>query len=77
MKGKNVKVRYVKKSNDYRAVLVMRDMTVGNIYDAYLPEIGEIDHYGYEVKYDDEVWIDRDDKGEKVVIQLSYGLQIV
>lgn len=55
----------------------MRDMTIGNIYDAYLPEIGEIDHYGDEVRYDDEVWIDRDDKGEKVVIQLSDGLQIV
>ena len=77
MKGKNVKVRYVKKSNDYRAVDVMRDMTIGRVYNGCLPEVGEVDHYGDEAIYDDEVWIEKDDKGNKVIIQLSDGLQIV
>ena len=77
MKGKHVKVRYVKKSNDYRAVDVMRDMTIGRVYNGYLPEVGEVDHYGDEVIYDDEVWIEKDDKGDKVIIQLSDGLQIL
>lgn len=33
----------------------MDDMTIGNIYAGYLPEQGETDVSGLEVRYDDEI----------------------
>ena len=75
--GKNVVVKCVNLwlGNSYFSP--MRDLTVGNEYKAYLPDMGEKDPYGDEVIYDNEVWIEADDVGDKVVVQLSDGLEIV
>lgn len=53
------------------------DMTIGNIYAGYLPEQGETDMDGLEVRYDDEIWVWKDDAGFEVVTTLSDGLIIV
>lgn len=55
----------------------MDDMTIGNIYAGYLPEQGETDVSGLEVRYDDEIWVWKDDVGDEVVTTLSDGLIIV
>lgn len=55
----------------------MDDMTIGNIYAGYLPEQGETDVSGLEVRYDDEIWVWKDDVGDEVVTTLSNGLIIV
>lgn len=55
----------------------MDDMTIGNIYAGYLPEQGETDVSGLEVRYDDEIWVWKDDVGDEVVTTLIDGLIIV
>ena len=55
----------------------MDDVTIGNIYAGYLPEQGETDVSGLEVRYDDEIWVWKDDVGDEVVTTLSDGLIIV
>ena len=55
----------------------MDDMTIGNIYAGYLPEQGETDVSGLEVRCDDEIWVWKDDVGDEVVTTLSDGLIIV
>lgn len=55
----------------------MDDMSIGNIYAGYLPEQGERDKDGLEVRYDDEIWVWKDDVGDEVVTTLSDGLIIV
>ena len=55
----------------------MDDMSIGNIYAGYLPEQGERDKDGLEVRYDDEIWVWKDDVGDEVVTTLSEGLIIV
>lgn len=75
--GKNVNVKYVKQSSDLSARYPTHAMTIGNVYEAYIPEYGEEDPYGVNAYMTDEVWIAKDDDGEPVVVQLSDGLEIV
>lgn len=59
------------------ACMVSRDMTVGCIYTATRPAVGDIDPDGLSVMYDDELWIHADDAGDHVVTRLKYGFVIV
>lgn len=71
MKGKFVLVKCIAIGD------AMDDMTIGNIYAGYLPKEGEEDKDGYTVRYDDEIWVWKDDCGDEVVTTLSDGLEIV
>lgn len=71
--GKEVLVRCVVEPNHN----AYRDITVGAVYPAYLPEKGERDKEGFSVVYYDELWIHADDSGEGVVGQLSDGFEVV
>lgn len=71
--GKEVLVRCVAEPNS-RAY---RDITVGAVYPAYLPEEGEYDKYGDRVFSDDELWIHADDCGGGVIGRLSAGFEVV
>lgn len=53
------------------------DMTIGKIYAGYLPVEGEEDMSGLVVRYDDEIWIWKDDAGDEVVTTLSDGLVVI
>lgn len=75
--AKQVKVRYTGEHSSASGVLVARDLTVGCIYDAELPTVGEFDKDGLEVAYPDELWISADDVGDHVVTQLSDGFELV
>ena len=75
--GKNVNVKYVQQSSDLSARYPMHAMTIGNVYEAYMPDDGETDPHGIHAYMTDEVWITKDDDGEPVVVQLSDGLEIV
>ncbi|WP_312227592.1 hypothetical protein [Pseudescherichia sp.] len=75
--GKKVKVKYVKQADEFPQANTCRDMTVGKVYDAYVPDDGEIDPYGYEVQLRGELWIDNDDVGEKAVCQFFDNFEIV
>lgn len=55
----------------------MDDMSIGNIYAGYLPDQGEEDKDGLEVRYNDEIWVWKDDIGDEVVTTLSAGLVVV
>ncbi len=55
----------------------MQDMTIGNTYAGYLPVLGEEDKDGFEVRYEDEIWIYKDDAGDECVTTLSDGFEIV
>lgn len=71
MKGKYVLVKCVAIGD------AMDDMTIGNIYAGYLPEKDEEDKDGLKVRYDDEIWIWKDDTGDEVVTTLSDGLVVI
>ena len=55
----------------------MDDVSIGNIYAGYLPDQGEEDKDGLEVRYNDEIWVWKDDVGDEVVTTLSDGLVVV
>lgn len=59
----------------YLVCIAHRDLTPGKTYSARRPEFGEQDPHGLYVTYDDELWIDSDDKGDVVVTRLGYGFQ--
>lgn len=71
MKGKFVLVKCIAIGD------AMNDMTIGNIYAGYLPEEGEEDKDGHAVRYDDEIWVWKDDDGDEVVTTLSDGLVVI
>lgn len=75
--GRKVKVKYVQKQNTVVARICLKDMTVGAVYDAYLPDEGELDKDLQPVLRKDEVWIFADDAGDEVVAHLGLGLEIV
>lgn len=74
--GKEVLVRFNANAGDWR-LSIYRNITVGAVYPAYLPEEGDRDKAGVGVLYTDELWIHADDSGEGVVGQLSDGFEIV
>jgi len=55
----------------------LRDFTVGNVYHAYLPSLGEIDKDGLSVRKDDELWVVADDAGDEVVTNVSSGFEVL
>ena len=74
--GKQVQVIFTAKDLSYSGRVVSRDLTVGNTYKGYLPDVGEKDKDGLAVAYVDELWIESDDAGESVVTRLSEGFTI-
>ena len=76
-----VKVVYAPDSSTlsmgYMVCVVHRDLTPDKTYSARRPAFGEQDPYGLYVTYDDELWIEADDKGDVVVTRLGYGFQLV
>lgn len=74
--GKQVKVIFTAKGQTYTGRVVTRDMTAGETYKGYLPDVGEKDPDGLEVAYVDELWIESDDVGETVVTRLSEGFTL-
>lgn len=75
--AKQVQVRYTGPSSCALGNIVCRNCSVGTVYSAYLPEVGEQDKNGLLVQYDDELWIIADDDGDGVVCQLSDGFELV
>lgn len=73
--GQHVKVRVLSRES-FAADVLLRDCTIGKVYDAYLPDHGEIDAHGLPTEVEDEVWF-TDDVGDAVVACLSIGLEIV
>lgn len=71
--GKHVRVMYVAKSGETWCSCC----TVGNTYHAIIPDVGEKDVDGMEVKYSDEVWIVGDDNRNIVIGQLSDGFEVL
>lgn len=71
--AKQVQVRYEHNTGSMEC----RDLTVGRVYNAELPEFGEVDKDGVEVMNNDELWIIEDDVGDGVVTRLSYGFVLV
>jgi hypothetical protein len=75
--GKNVQVKYTGEHTDSVSKRVCRDMTIGEVYTAYLPDVGEVDHHGLPVSLSDELWITADDAGDTVVTELTDGFELV
>lgn len=71
--GKQVQVIFTAKDQSATGRFVTRDMTAGETYKGYLPDVGEEDPDGLAVAYTDELWIESDDVGETVVTRLSEG----
>ena len=67
----------VVKFNGGNSAYYLKDLTIGSIYHAHLPEEGEFGNDGIAVRYEDEVWIVADDAEEEVICQISDGFEIV
>lgn len=76
--GKFVQVKYTgEHGRDHTAKMVCRDMTVGKVYDGYLPDKGETDPDGCAVFLQGELWITADDAGDHVVAVINSGFELV
>ncbi|QHR70500.1 hypothetical protein megetsur_10 [Escherichia phage megetsur] len=74
--AKEVTVRYTGVHTSAHSKFCARDCTIGELYAARLPELGEVDPDGLEVCLPNELWVD-DDAGDTVVTQLGDGFELV
>ncbi len=75
--GKQVKVKLIQKGNEASINGALVDMTVGNIYSAYIPSLNERDKDGMRVAFEDELWIKNDDAGDEVVTRIGKSFEVV
>lgn len=73
--GKHVKVRFL--GRDGVTALVTKDLEVGKVYSAYMPDADEKDKDGYPVLYGEyEYWL-TDEVGDAIVVNGSNGFKLV
>lgn len=73
--GKQVKVKFLGRCG--YSSCVTKDLTMGKVYDAYVPDAGEVDKDGFPVQYGQrEYWI-KDDVGDAIVVDGKYGFELV
>ena len=75
--GMNVQVKYTGEHTTSRGAEICEDCTVGNVYAGTLAMPGDIDPFGMEVVWDNELWVESDDVGSPVVTTLDDGFELV